>query len=351
MGDLNLIEDEVYNDLLARGKEKGQMSIDEIYALFDGFDGDIVDKLVEESITNGVKIVDTGTVVQRQVGEAEEIGEGGISALLRDLRRYPTLSTEENIELAKRVEQGDEDAKEYMVNCNMWLVISMAHKYLGKGVLLEDLVSAGSMGLIVACQKYDYRRDIKFSTYAFWWIRQYLRFAMAECGQVARLPMYVYNKLCQYKKAIYELTQQHNKLPTDEEVATYMGEDIETIKTLYTYNQMAIELDAPAVIDEDKKDGKSEPIDLADMIVDTRYNKDALSRQRAYNNIIDTFDILTPREKAVIEQRYGIGSNAQTLDTIGKDFKLTKERIRQIENDAMRKLRHPLNLKRIYGIK
>ena len=351
MSDLNPIENAIYNDLLARGKEKGQMSIDEIYALFDGFDGDVVDKLVEESIANGVKVIDEGTIVKRQVGEAEEIGSNGINMLLSDLRRYPTLSTEENIELAKRIEQGDEEAKEYMINCNMWLVISMAHKYTGKGVLLEDLVSAGSMGLIVACQKYDYRRDIKFSTYAFWWIRQYLRFAMAECGQVARLPMYIYNKLCNYKKSIYELSQQHNRLPTDEEVASYMGEDIGTIKTLYAYNQMAIELDAPVVADKDRNDGKSEPVDIADIIADAKYNKDSTNRQRAYNNIVDTFDILTEREKAVIEQRYGIGASAQTLDTIGKDFKLTKERIRQIENSAMRKLRHPLNLKRIYGIR
>lgn len=353
--DYKQIEKEIYEDLLEKGKREGKISIDEIYSLFDGFDSDVADRLVEELTTKNIKVIDNGTVAPKRMGEAEVVDDGsGISALLRDLKQYPSLTAEENIELAKRIEAGDEEAKEQMIACNMWLVISMAHKYLGKGVELEDLVQDGAMGLMVACDKYDYRRGIKFGTYAFWWIRLYLRTTMANCGQVVKLPMYIYNKLCNFKKAFYELQQQYGRAPTEEEIAKSMGESLDRVKTLVQYNRAVVELDAPVGDDEDGTNShipnRTDVTEISEMCTGADYTMDAVARQVAYENIIGTFDILSSRERAVIECRYGIGKNAQTLDTIGRDFRLTKERIRQIESSGLRKLRHPSNLKRIYGV-
>ena len=316
-----------------------RLTIDDIYELCDDFDAQTMEELVDNAISNGVEIVDNNYITSREIGVAEAIDDGGISLLLRELKAYPELTLDEELELAKRMEQGDEFAKEMMINSHMKLVVSIAYKYINKGVQIEDLVSGGSMGLMIACDRYDYRKGVRFGSYAFWWIRDYLRFTLADCGQVVRLPAYIYNKLCRYKRSVYELVQRDGVVPTDEQIASYMGEDIDTIKTLQSCNQSVVELDS-------SKDDEGMPSSVGNFIADTNHTID---KEKIKDNIIDLFDMLTERERTVLERRFAVTcSSSQTLEDIGNQMGLTKERVRHLESSAMRKLRHPLNLVKIY---
>jgi len=332
--------DFISDNLMQRGLEEGIITSDEVYDTLGIYDMELAEDFIRSAREVGIKVIDT---CKDKIGVAEVDTESELGILFKELEQYPLLTREEEIALAKRKDEGDESARELLINSNMKLVVSTALKYTGKGVSLEDLIAEGSIGLITACDRYDYNVG-KFDTFAFWYIRRNIRFAIARYGKVVSLPVHLYNKLCILKKEIYLFNQEHNRQPTIEEMAKITGENISVIKSLYEYGEEVVELDA----DIKSSDGNSpsEYKKIKDTIADTEEEYEIV-KKNLYEAILRGMDVLSEREKAVLVARYGLEDGngcIRTLYDVGKEFGLTRERTRQIESCALRKLRHPKNL-------
>lgn len=330
------------DSLLQKGLEDGIIMSEEVYDTLGKYDIQMAEDFLKDAKDMDIKIIDS---YKDNIGIAECNAESDVGMFLHELKQYPLLTREEEIALAKRKDEGDELAREMLINSNMRLVVSTALKYTNKGVNLEDLIAEGSLGLITACDRYDYTVG-KFDTIAFWYIRRNIRFAIAKYGKVVNLPVHLYNKLCNLKKEVYLFSQKNNRQPTIEEMAEITKEDVGLIKTLFEYNQDVVELDAE--IQKGSNDSVNSPSEyrkIKDTIIDEKSSEDEI-RQNLCDAIIRGMDLLTQRERDIINYHYGLKDNGslKTLNEVGNKFGLTRERARQIESCAMRKLRHPKNL-------
>ncbi len=260
-----------------------------------------------------------------------------VKLYLKEIGRVPLLSSDEEIELAKRIIEGDEAAKKRLAEANLRLVVSIAKRYVGRGMYFLDLIQEGNVGLIKAVEKFDYTKGFKFSTYATWWIRQAITRAIADQARTIRIPVHMVETINRLKKAQSQLLHENGREPTEEQIAEAMDMSIERVREIMRVAQETVSMETPIGPEEDSR--------LMDFIRD----EDALAPDDAALKTITNEDIdsvlktLTPREEAVIRLRFGLeDGRCHTLEQVGLEFHVTRERIRQIEAKALRKLRHPV---------
>ncbi len=263
---------------------------------------------------------------------------------LKEIGKVDLLDAEEEVELAQRIEEGDQEAKRHLIEANLRLVVSIAKKYVGQGMSFLDLIQEGNKGLMRAVEKFDYRKGYKFSTYATWWIRQAITRALADQSRTIRIPVHMVETINKMKRIYRQLEKEKDREPTDEEIAEEMDMSVEKVREIrkISQDQQPISLDAPI--------GEEEDSYLGDFIEndDALTPDDAASFSLLREKLDEVLDTLTDREKRILELRFGIeDGRSRTLEEVGKEFGVTRERIRQIEAKALRKLRHPTRSKEI----
>lgn len=358
--DLNM---DYLKDLIEQGKKRGSLTYEEIMDALQGVDltPEQIDEMYEALGDMGIEVVN-----MPKDGEGLEPGEipdqdvQGISSedelallegvaiddpvrmYLKEIGKVPLLTAEEEVELAKRIEQGDEEAKKKLIEANLRLVVSIAKKYVGRGMLFLDLIQEGNLGLIKAVEKFDYRKGYKFSTYATWWIRQAITRAIADQARTIRIPVHMVETINKLIRVSRQLLQELGREPTPEEIAKEMGISEEKVREILKIAQEPVSLETPI--------GEEEDSHLGDFIED----QDALAPAEAasYNLLREqlegVLDTLTEREQNVLKLRFGLeDGRPRTLEEVGQVFGVTRERIRQIEAKALRKLRHPSRSKKL----
>lgn len=268
--------------------------------------------------------------------------EDPVRMYLKEIGKVPLLSAEEEIELAKRMELGDQEAKKRLAEANLRLVVSIAKRYVGRGMLFLDLIQEGNLGLIKAVEKFDYRKGYKFSTYATWWIRQSITRAIADQGRTIRIPVHLVEHINRVRKTAGELLRKNGREPTAEEIAVRLEMEPDRVRELLQLAQEPVSLETPV--------GEEEDAHLEDFIQDEEAGipVDEAGRQLLRRELMSVLKSLTPREERVITLRFGLDDGRpRTLEELGKEFNVTRERIRQIEAKALRKLRHPSRAKRL----
>lgn len=344
--------------LLKLGKERGFVTQEEILVVFPKPEENIVglDDFYLKLINTGIDVFET---TAEEVAEAERgttdlekelemlasLEEGSVAdpvrQYLREIGRVSLLTAEEEIDLAKRAEKGEQRAKDKLISANLRLVVSIAKKYVGRGMSLLDLIEEGNMGLMRAVEKYDWKRGFKFSTYATWWIRQAITRALADQARTIRIPVHMVETINRFNRAQRKLMQDLGREPTPEEVAKELGIDPQKAREIIKVSQEPTSL-ATKVGDEDDSE-LGDFIEAQDLKPDQQATR-ALLR----GDLDEVLDSLSPREKRVLQLRFGIEDGKQrTLEEVGKEFGVTRERIRQIEAKAIRKLRHPTRAKKL----
>lgn len=262
--------------------------------------------------------------------------EDPVRMYLKEIGKVPLLSAEEEIELAKRMEDGDEEAKKKLAEANLRLVVSIAKRYVGRGMLFLDLIQEGNLGLIKAVEKFDYRKGYKFSTYATWWIRQAITRAIADQARTIRIPVHMVETINKLIRVSRQLLQELGREPTPEEIAEEMEIPVERVREILKISQEPVSLETPI--------GEEEDSHLGDFIQDENVPvpADAAAFTLLKEQLVEVLGTLTDREQKVLRLRFGLDDGrARTLEEVGKEFNVTRERIRQIEAKALRKLRHP----------
>ena len=262
--------------------------------------------------------------------------EDPVRMYLKEIGKVPLLSAEEEIELAKRMENGDEAAKKRLAEANLRLVVSIAKRYVGRGMLFLDLIQEGNLGLIKAVEKFDYRKGYKFSTYATWWIRQAITRAIADQARTIRIPVHMVETINKLIRVSRQLLQELGREPTPEEIAKEMDMSVERVREILKISQEPVSLETPI--------GEEEDSHLGDFIQDDNVPvpADAAAFTLLKEQLVEVLSTLTDREQKVLRLRFGLDDGrARTLEEVGKEFNVTRERIRQIEAKALRKLRHP----------
>ena len=262
--------------------------------------------------------------------------EDPVRMYLKEIGKVPLLSAEEEIELAKKMEQGDENAKKRLAEANLRLVVSIAKRYVGRGMLFLDLIQEGNLGLIKAVEKFDYRKGYKFSTYATWWIRQAITRAIADQARTIRIPVHMVETINKLIRVSRQLLQELGREPTPEEIAEEMDMPVDRVREILKISQEPVSLETPIVEEEDSH--------LGDFIQDDNVPvpADAAAFTLLKEQLVEVLGTLTEREQKVLRLRFGLDDGrARTLEEVGKEFNVTRERIRQIEAKALRKLRHP----------
>ncbi|MBI5465269.1 RNA polymerase sigma factor RpoD [Candidatus Gottesmanbacteria bacterium] len=345
-------------DLLILGKDQGFITQDDILSVFPEAEKHIpeIEDLFDELGKAGVDVFET---VSEEEGEAKPVSElekelevlaaigvGEVSdpvrMYLREIGRVPLLKFEQEIDLAKRIEKGEKAAKKKLIESNLRLVVSIAKKYVGRGMSLLDLIQEGNQGLIRAVEKYDWRRGYKFSTYATWWIRQAITRAIADQARTIRIPVHMVETINRFIRTSRRLMQELGREPTPEEVARALGVDVAKIREIKKVSQEPTSLEAPVGDEEDSH--------LGDFIQDTTQPTpyDAATRQLLKEHMEEVLSTLSDREKKVLILRFGLDNGRpRTLEEVGREFAVTRERIRQIEAKALRKLRHPSRSKKL----
>lgn len=266
-----------------------------------------------------------------------------IASLIRTSANYPLLSAEEEIELAKRIEKDDQEAKDKLILSNLRLVISIARKYQGRGLDLEDLIGEGQRGLIRAAEKYEWRKGFRFSTYATWWIRQAITRAIADSARTIRIPVHMVDVINRVAQAEQRLRDQLLREPTDDELAKEAGISLTQLRNIYRIRQDVVSLETPI--------GSDEGVILGDLIAN---HEGSRPEEKATENLMredvtKALNILDPRERRIISLRYGLGGQKpKTLEEVGREFGITRERVRQIEHKATDKLREHMSALREY---
>ena len=262
--------------------------------------------------------------------------EDPVRMYLKEIGKVPLLSAEEEIELAKRMELGDQEAKKRLAEANLRLVVSIAKRYVGRGMLFLDLIQEGNLGLIKAVEKFDYRKGYKFSTYATWWIRQAITRAIADQARTIRIPVHMVETINKLNRVSRQLLQELGREPTPEEIAAEMNMPVERVREILKISQEPVSLETPI--------GEEEDSHLGDFIQDDNVPvpADAAAFTLLKEQLEEVLGTLTEREQKVLTLRFGLeDGRARTLEEVGKEFNVTRERIRQIEAKALRKLRHP----------
>lgn len=293
---------------------------------------------------NGVKIVDTfdkdNSALYKSIGDVAV--DDPVKMYLKDIGKVPLLSADEEAVLAKRMLDGDEEAKQKLSEANLRLVVSIAKRYVGRGMLFLDLIQEGNLGLMKAVEKFDYTKGFKFSTYATWWIRQAITRAIADQARTIRIPVHMVETINRQVRAQRQLLQELGREPTPEEIAEVMGISPEKVVEIQKIAQDPVSLETPI--------GEEEDSHLVDFIEDTKTvaPSDVAAQTMLREQLIAALHKLTPREEKVIRLRYGLDDGRQrTLEEVGKEFNVTRERIRQIEAKALRKLRNPSKSKKL----
>jgi RNA polymerase primary sigma factor len=342
--------------LTTLGKKQGYLTLNQILELFPTAEEDIetLDYLYEKLIEAKVDVFDVESEKEAEkLSEIEDIdlsktkldrsvSSDPVRMYLREIGKVPLLTAEEEVSLAKRVEAGDKEAEEYLAKANLRLVVSIAKKYMGRGLHFLDLIQEGNIGLMRAVEKFDWRRGFKFSTYATWWIRQAITRAIADQAKTIRIPVHMVETINKYKKIERELEQKLQRPPNPEEVAKVMGIDFEKAHEIERISQDTTSLETPV--------GKEEDTRLKEFIKDeiTVSPFESASQELLKGHIDEVLESLNPRERRVLALRFGLkDGRTRTLEEVGREFGVTRERIRQIEAKALRKLRHPSRSKRL----
>ncbi len=347
------------SDLLHEGRENGFVTQDDILTLFPKPEEHLpeLDHLYDQLIRAGVDVFETTSQdiekeasksiadLEKEIEALARAGDEGVSdpvrMYLKEIGRVPLLKFEDEMSLAKRYEKGDKRAKKKLTESNLRLVVSIAKKYIGRGMSLLDLIQEGNQGLIRAVEKYDWRKGFKFSTYATWWIRQAITRAIADQARTIRIPVHMVETINRFVRSSRRLMQELGREPTPEEVAHVMQIDVSKVREIQKVSQEPTSLETPVGDEEDSH--------LGDFISDpgpTPY--DQTSRQLLKEHMEEVLATLSDREKRVLILRFGLeDGRPRTLEEVGAQFGVTRERIRQIEAKALRKLRHPSRSKKL----
>ena len=350
------------NELVEKGKVKGSLSQNEILEAMEDedFDFDQLDRIYEELEKNGIEVtgymdigdlkdieseieqLDSAEDMVAALTEANVVVDDPVRMYLKEIGRVPLLESEEEHELAKRMAEGDENAKKRLVEANLRLVVSIAKRYVGKGMFFLDLIQEGNLGLIKAVDKFDYEKGYKFSTYATWWIRQAITRAIADQARTIRIPVHMVETIHKVSRASRQLLQENGREPTAEEIAKVLNMSPEKVREIMKVAQDPVSLETPI--------GEEEDSHLGDFIPDedSPAPAEAAAQAMLREQLIEVLRTLTPREEQVLTLRFGLeDGRPRTLEEVGKVFNITRERIRQIEAKALRKLRHPSRSKRL----
>ena len=344
---------EKLNELYELGKSKGVLTYDEIISKLSSYeiDPEQFDNILETFEAMGVAVTRDAENVAPQpepLPEDLDLMPEGISIddpvrmYLKEIGRVPLLTAEEEIEIAQRMEQGDEEAKKKLAEANLRLVVSIAKRYVGRGMLFLDLIQEGNLGLIKAVEKFDYRKGYKFSTYATWWIRQAITRAIADQARTIRIPVHMVETINKLIRVSRQLLQEYGREPPPDEIAKAMGISESKVREIIKIAQEPVSLETPI--------GEEEDSHLGDFLEDETAlaPAEAASHALMKEQLKDVLDTLTPREEKVLRLRFGLDDGHQrTLEEVGKEFQVTRERIRQIEAKALRKLRHPSRSKKL----
>ena len=335
------IKEEAIKELVERGKSRGFVTFQEVLKFFPKAEEDIqgLEEIYQILENEGIKIEDS----TRFVPEAEEellappehvLEIDSVQNYLREIGKYPLLNFKEEKDLAKRVEKGDKSARNKLVRSNLRLVVSIAKKYIGRGLDLLDLIEEGNTGLIRAVEKFDYTRGYKFSTYATWWIRQAITRAIADQARTIRIPVHMVETINKLIRTQRRLVQELGREPLPEEIAAEMDMDLDKVTHILKINQDIVSIDAPV--------GEEDDSQLSDFLPDedTLSPQEAATYQLLREHVKEVLQFLTPREQKILKMRFGLeDSRSYTLEEVGQEFGVTRERIRQIEAKALTKLK------------
>jgi len=350
------------NELIEKGKQKGSLSNAEIMEMMDEteYDVDQIEKVYETLENNGIEI--TGYLeIPELEGIEDEIGnyetpedmekmlasdgmaiEDHVRMYLKEIGKVPLLDSETEMELAKRMSEGDEKANRMLVEANLRLVVSIAKRYVGRGMFFLDLIQEGNLGLMKAVRKFDYTKGYKFSTYATWWIRQAITRAIADQARTIRIPVHMVETINKVLRVSRQLLQELGHEASAEEIAEVMNVPVEKIREIMKVAQEPVSLETPIGEEEDSHLGDFIPDD------DAPAPAEAASYTLLREQLEEVLHTLTPREEQVIKLRFGFeDGRPRTLEEVGKVFNITRERIRQIEAKALRKMRHPSRAKKL----
>ena len=343
------------DELIEKGKQKGVLTYKEVMDTLEEVELDsehiegVYDKLealnidVVEDNAAETETVEDMTEIETQIAAAEGISvDDPVRMYLKEIGKVPLLTAQQEIEIAKRMANNDEDAKQQLAEANLRLVVSVAKKYVGKGLLFLDLIQEGNLGLIKAVEKFDYRKGYKFSTYATWWIRQAITRAIADQARTIRIPVHMVETINKLIRVSRQLLQELGREPLPEEIAKEMNISEEKVREIIKIAQEPVSLETPIGEEEDSHLGDFIPDDEAPAPAE------AASFTLMKEQLMNVLDTLTPREEKVLRLRFGLDDGRQrTLEEVGKEFNVTRERIRQIEAKALRKLRHPSRSKKL----
>ena len=352
---------EIVEGLLAKGKKNGgtltygelidalqkqDLSPDEIDTMYDTFSKrgiEIVDDSQDNSSDDDVDIDKSDEDVEIDLSVPEGVSiDDPVRMYLKEIGRVPLLTAEEEVALAKRMEAGDEEAQKRLAEANLRLVVSIAKRYVGRGMLFLDLIQEGNLGLIKAVEKFDYNKGYKFSTYATWWIRQAITRGIADTGRTIRVPVHMVETINKTLRMTRTLLQELGREPTPEEVADRLNVPVSRVREVLKISRDPVSLDTPI--------GEEDDSHLGDFIEDDSALSpaDSAAFSMLREELNTALESLTDRERQVVELRFGLrDGRARTLEEVGREFNVTRERIRQIEAKALRKLRHPSRIKRL----
>jgi len=340
------------SDLLMKAQAKGSITFKEINDYLEDieFGSGQMEQLYEKFEIAGIDVIEDDKdmeTIEEEIGKNAVVPEGiniddPVRMYLKEIGKVNLLTAQDEIRLAKGMEEGDEECKKALAEANLRLVVSIAKRYVGRGMQFLDLIQEGNLGLIKAVEKFDYRKGYKFSTYATWWIRQAITRAIADQARTIRIPVHMVETINKLIRVSRQLVQELGRDPIPEEIATEMNLPVEKVREIMKISQEPVSLETPI--------GEEEDSHLGDFIPD----QDALAPAEAAaftllkEHLVSVLDTLTPREEKVLKLRFGLeDGKARTLEEVGREFSVTRERIRQIEAKALRKLRHPSRSKKL----
>ena len=335
--DKNVV-DEIYESLLAKDIEIASETEPEDFAsILDGDDDDL-----DANEDDGIVVTESGEIdIEATLPKGIAVDDP-VRMYLKEIGKVPLLSADEEILLAQKMEAGDEEAKKKLCEANLRLVVSIAKRYVGRGMLFLDLIQEGNLGLIKAVDKFDYRKGYKFSTYATWWIRQAITRSIADQARTIRIPVHMVETINKLIRVSRQLLQTYGREPTPEEIAKEMGISVDKVREIQKIAQEPVSLETPIGEEEDSHLGDFIPDD------DVPAPAEAAAFSMLKEQLVEVLDTLTEREQKVLKLRFGLeDGRSRTLEEVGKEFDVTRERIRQIEAKALRKLRHPSRSKKL----